>query len=263
MNQPPCGNDPEPPVCPAGSGPVYVFNDDMENVASGNWTTGADSGTNHWYSPQVPNSVPYDFLSDLSYARSGQYHLWGYNQGSTADYYAQMSNGVVIPANGYLRFAHDWNFESSGGTNWDGGVLEYSDNGGSWIDAGSLFTDNGYNGVISGGNPLGSRSGFTAESHGYTTSLLDLSDLAGKNVRFRFRIGTDGLIDDYGWFVDDVAIYRCQEGLPTPTATGTSTATSAPTATSTATVIPPTTSPTPTPTVAPPGQHLLLPFLKN
>jgi hypothetical protein len=28
-------------------------------------------------------------------------------------------------------------------------------------------------------------------------------------VRFRFRIGTDPIVFDYGWFIDDVRIYRC------------------------------------------------------
>ena len=207
MNQAPCGNDPEPPVCPAGTSPLYVFNDNMENVASGNWTTGAIIGANHWYSPQIPNNVPPFYKWINFYANSGQYHLWGFSQANTADYFARMTNGVVIPANGYLRFAHDWNFEDV----FDGGVVEYSVNGGSWTDAGSLFTHNGYNGTISSGygNPLGGRSAFIFESYGYTTSRLNLSSLAGKNVRFRFRIGTDSLFDDYGWFVDDVQIYSC------------------------------------------------------
>ncbi len=31
----------------------------------------------------------------------------------------------------------------------------------------------------------------------------------GQNIRFRFRIGADSTINDYGWFIDDVRIYTC------------------------------------------------------
>jgi hypothetical protein len=33
--------------------------------------------------------------------------------------------------------------------------------------------------------------------------------MAAKAVRFRFRIGTDDLTGDMGWFVDDVSVYNC------------------------------------------------------
>src|SRR5690606_1950634 len=94
----------------------------------------------------------------------------------------------------------------------DGGVVEYSINGGtSWQDAGALFSENGYPGAIANGfgNPLSGRDAFVGEAYGYTASRLDLSSLAGENVRFRFRIGTDASADDYGWIIDDISIYSC------------------------------------------------------
>jgi hypothetical protein len=36
-----------------------------------------------------------------------------------------------------------------------------------------------------------------------------LSTLAGSPVRFRFRIGTDASGDNYGWYIDDMRIYKC------------------------------------------------------
>ncbi|MGD2207596.1 MAG: hypothetical protein PVH17_12555, partial [Anaerolineae bacterium] len=56
---------------------------------------------------------------------------------------------------------------------------------------------------------LGGRSAFVAESNGYGSSRADLSSLAGQDVRFRFRIGTDSSDWAYGWFIDDVRIYTC------------------------------------------------------
>jgi hypothetical protein len=92
-------------------------------------------------------------------------------------------------------------------------VLEYStDDGSTWLDAGSLITDNGYSGTIDAGygNPLGGREGFVRESNGYTSSRVDLSSLAGQDVRWRFRIGTDATNSDLGWFIDDVRVYTCE-----------------------------------------------------
>jgi bacillolysin len=215
MNQRPCSDPPEALICPPGESPTNLFFDDMENTSSGNWASAAIQGVNEWYYPQTAN--PYGF--DATYASSGIYNLWGYNQSATADFYIAMTSDVTLPDNAYMHFKHDWAFEDYGNTKYDGGVLEYSTNGGSnWSDAGLFFSVNGYNGTISttDTNPLGGRQAFTAEGHGYTASRLDLSGLAGQDVRFRFRIGTDSIVDALGWFVDDVRIYTCPSQFPPP-----------------------------------------------
>jgi bacillolysin len=204
------------PICPAGQSPSNLFFDDMENTSSGNWTHGATTGVDEWYYPQ--NSHSY-IGWDATYATSGVYNIWGYDQPGTADYYIAMTLDVALPAGStpYLHFNHAYAFDDSdpaGTYKYDGGVLEYSTNGGGlWNDAGSLFTHNGYNGTIDTGNsnPLEGRNAFVSESNGYFSSRLNLSSLAGQSVRFRFRIGTDFylLSDALGWFIDDVRIYTC------------------------------------------------------
>ena len=210
---PPAAPAPEAPVCSTGQSPHDLFFDNLENSASGNWVTQLGSGTyDTWYYPQNPN----DLLFDATYATSGTTNFWGYDQEYTADYRIAMTKNVAIPVGStpYLRFNHAYMFENYGTstTAWDGGVLEYSTNGGaSWADAGSLLTNNGYNGTISSGygNPLGGRSAFVRESNGYISSRASLASLAGQSVRFRFRIGTDSSGNDYGWFVDDIRVYTC------------------------------------------------------
>ena len=207
----------EAPVCGGSTSPVSLFFDDLENPASGNWTHSMLSGSDGWYYPQNPNPFP-DF--DPTYATSGKTNLWGYDLPTAADYAIAQTSDTAIPAGAaYLRFDHSYAFEdkTKDGTRYDGGRLEYSTNGGStWNDAGALFTHNGYNGTITKntGNPLAGKSAFTAESNGYISSRVDLSSLAGKQVRFRFRIGTDAAVDDYGWFIDDVSIYLCGDDEP-------------------------------------------------
>lgn len=194
--------NPEAPVCPSGQSPNDLFFDNFENTASGNWSAWTGTGSNAWG-------------WDTSYATSGITDLWGFDQDVVTDSAAQMTSSVAIPAGStsYLRFNHAYQFDDWGaGSGYDGGVLEYSTNGGSnWNDAAWLGIDNGYNGTIisSYGNPLGGRSAFVAESNGYISSRANLSWLDGQSVRFRFRIGTDDSLFDYGWFVDDVRIYTC------------------------------------------------------
>ncbi len=194
----------EAPICATGP-PYNLWVDDLESTGSGNWTSAAITGSNEWYYPQNSHSYNYD----ATYATSGVYNLWGYDQSSVADFYIAMTSNVTLPSGAYLHFNHAYQFESGA---WDGGVVEYSINGGStWNDAEALFTHNGYNGTISSAwdNPLAGRSAFVNYSNGYISSRLDLSTLAGENVRFRFRIGTDSIAGNYGWFIDDIRIYIC------------------------------------------------------
>jgi bacillolysin len=202
-----------PDLCPAGQRPSHLFFDDFENTASGHWTVTSLTGTTHWFYPP-----PADFV----FATSGVQNLWGYDSFQRGDSAIGMTRSITIPAGGArLQFNHSYGFESSPGTNFDGGVIEYSTNdGASWSDAGSLIVAGAtYGGFIHPccGNPLANRSAFVQDSFGYTASQLDLTSLAGQNVRFRFRIGTDVDVDDFGWFIDDVAIYQCVATIAPPT----------------------------------------------
>ncbi len=212
---PPAAPAPEAPVCAAGETSQDVFFDDFENPASGTWVSSAAQGENTWYYPASTNP----FGADVTYTTSGRQSLWGYDQGSTsqqpsipADYAIAMTRDVALPANAHLHFRHAFEFETDTAAAYDGGVVEYSTNGGSsWNDAGSLFSENGYVATIDSGsnNPLHGRAVFSSVSQGYYSSRLDLSALAGQNVRFRFRIGTDESVDAYGWFIDDMRVYTC------------------------------------------------------
>jgi hypothetical protein len=124
----------------------------------------------------------------------------------------------VVPGNAYLRFAHAYDFESGYNPNdptfydFDGGVLEYTTNNGlTWVDAGSLIDFNGYTGTLFTGanNPLSGRSAFVRSSHGYISTRLNLYALAGQTVSFRWRMGLDEAGFYGGWWVDTVNVYTC------------------------------------------------------
>ena len=199
----PCDTRDEAPICDTGQ-PSYLFRDDFED-GIGNWTTGAYLGSDEWWYATF-------------YAVSGNASLWGYDSDYQGDYYAAMIDDIALPADttSYMHFAHSHQFEDSDYLGelryWDGGVLEYSTNGGtSWYEAGGLIDHTGYSGTIYDwwGSPLGGRQAFVGQSNGYYSSRLDLTPLAGQDVRMRFRIGTDIWMGDRGWFIDDVGIYTC------------------------------------------------------
>lgn len=196
--QPVLGYNTEAPLCAAGQNPVTLFFDNLEN-SSRNWEFGVFKGTGRW---QLDS--PWG-----SFAHSGEHFLYADDApASVTDAYTALKTNVRLPANAYLHFSHAYGFEGAGH---DGGVLEYTTNGGaSWTDAGSLFVNNGYTGTItSSTNPMNGKPAFVEDSHGYISSRVDLSTLVDKNVRFRWRMGLDSTEYDWGWWLDDVHIYRC------------------------------------------------------
>jgi hypothetical protein len=211
MNAQPTTNfNPDTPFCPTRTYRVApdVFYDNFESGTDG-WTLGKIKGTTVWA------------LSG-SNAASGVASLWADDSYTKADSYAA-TKAIVLPAGSkpYLHFTHAFNFETAGVAYFDGGVLEYSiNNGTTWVDAKPLFNaGQNYKGSIAGGfaNPLQGRNAFVGQSHGYVDSRYNLATLAGKTVRFRWRLGTDSADYSNGWFVDDVRIYYCVSipGVPT------------------------------------------------
>lgn len=202
------GWDNEAPYCDSGdSDPIMIFSDGFES-GTGNWTF-----TNGAY-PRWQLDSPYGV-----FARSGNHSLYADDYpGVITDANARLKS-LVVPSHAYLRFAHAYDFEtdSSGSLPeyYDGGVLEYSINGGStWSDAMNLIDYNGYDGVISTGtgNPLSNRIAFVGTSRGYISARVNLASLAGKSVTFRWRMGLDEAFAAWGWWVDDVSVYQCMPG---------------------------------------------------
>jgi len=143
---------------------------------------------------------------------AGQTIVWhGNDTGAVTDTQLMSPPLAVGSAAFSLTFQTRYSFETSQGKNWDGGVIEVSqDNGATWADAATLGTV-AYNGTINdtAGNPLGGRQGFVKSNTGYpnrvTTTVAFGTSLANRTIRLRFRIGTDEAAGDYGWDVDNLA----------------------------------------------------------
>jgi Zn-dependent metalloprotease/glucose/arabinose dehydrogenase len=240
--QPAAGFNTDAPFCASGDISETAFYDDLESGA-GNWEFDNGPYTRWQYDMPPEYGV---------YAHSGLHYLYADDwPGETTDATATLAP-VPIPANAVLHFSHAYAFEFSGAKYYDGGVLEYSSNGGPWTDAGSLIDVNGYDQTIwepSSANPLAGVLAFAGESHGYISTRVKLNSLAGQNVSFRWRMGLDQAVYNLGWWLDDVRIYHCGTPTSTPTSTATNTAVP-PTATNTATSTATNTAVPPTPTNA-------------
>lgn len=207
MNLEPATNyNPNTAACPVNTAvDATVYNEDFETGTDG-WSFSSVSDWMLWsdtaYFPDF-GPLAYDGVDSL-YADDTELL-----NDATAT-----SPSISLPAgeNAYLLFAQIIWLENS----YDGGVLEYSVNGGPFNDAAALYSSGqNYKGTLNSsyGNPIGGRNSFTGESHGYVTSLYNLSSLAGQDVRFRWRMGTDSMNYIGGWWLDMIQVNTCL-GVP-------------------------------------------------
>ena len=209
MNADPFDLHPEAQICPTGATASPLFFEDFEN------------GTARWSLRNLAGAATPAWIEDTGYAYSGDFMLFGQDIFPDTDAVAEFNADVVLPATAtaYLHFRHAFGFEFNSwfGVFYDGGWIEYSTDGGiTWNDAGALIDDGQtYNAILAANNPHPSQAAFGAESHGYVSTRLDLSALAGQSVRFRWRTSTDQIFSGpFGWVIDDVSVYTCNYTSP-------------------------------------------------
>lgn len=172
-----------------------------------NWTTTSESGSNNLWttvntqSGSSPNAAFAVNRSNISLS------------------------SLVSPAykidspNAKLKFKLFYNTEPS----YDGAVLEYSVNNGAWSDilnGGGTFVSGGYISTLSiyYNNPLSGRLSWSGNSNGFVAVEVNLNaSMNGKEVKFRWRMGSDSSVGSTGIWLDDVEV----EGVyaPSPTTT--------------------------------------------
>ena len=107
-----------------------------------------------------------------------------------------------------ITLRHRFSFEPG---NWDGGVIEVSNDGGAtWVSQGT----GAYNGVTNAGTdaPIGAgKPAFVGRNLGwpntFITSTANLgTTYAGQTIRLRFRVGADSFTGAPGWDIDEVTV---------------------------------------------------------
>jgi hypothetical protein len=180
---------------------IVLIGDDMESGAPG-WTPSALTGVGTWA-----------LTSSDYYTPGNAWHAM--SDGSVSDQVLE-SPTVVFPEDAVklqLSFYNRRIFETSSQSCPDGAILEYStDEGSSWNGVSELdFLNDSYNGVVSDlSNPLADESAWCGQSPWVQTEVnLSSLGLAGQDVRFRFRFGSDAQNSSEGWYIDDVRVVAC------------------------------------------------------
>ncbi len=203
----PCqgGNEEANTVQRAGSptGAAVVSTDDVEGGTTW-WSTAGGTGTNVWAVVTTDSHSPT--------------HSWFVSDPATiTDQPLATVTARSLTFGSRLSFWHRYNTEA-GGSAYDGGVLEYSlDGGTTWVDilaaSGGVpanagrFLAGGYNATLSSSfsNPLAGRRAWSGDNLAWEQVQVDLSDFAGQAARFRWRFGSDSSVSDVGWWLDDVS----------------------------------------------------------
>jgi len=198
-------------VSGVATGPDMLFLSDDVESGIGDFTTAALTGDT--------GTTPFTIIDTTSNSPT---HSWFTpNESDTKHQALSLTTPVAIPIGGAeLRFWHRPDTEN----NWDGGVLEYSTDGGSsWHDIldgnPNRFLEGAYDDQLnSSSNPLAGREAWNGPQSDFELTRVDLDDFAGQGLLLRWVMGCDDLVSANGWFIDDVEILTgtsCTEGTCT------------------------------------------------
>lgn len=199
----------------AAFGPDAVtFTDNLESGTANFAVSGTGAGAN------------FAAVTNQSHSPSTSYFAPDPN--AISDRQLALANPIVLAAgsNATLSFWHRRDLETNAGatTGYDGGVLEYSIDGGTtWVDikaasgavpanAGRILTGD-YNFVIPTNfqSPIGGRSAWGGQSLTWTEVRVSLADFGGQSLRLRWRLASDESVADVGWWIDDISISEATE----------------------------------------------------
>jgi hypothetical protein len=189
--------------------------DNMESVASAvnfkeRVLAGGDQAVGTQY---FDGSMAGDILTYLGYDVGSRYMVLN-NNGFYSDVVFE-TQPMQIGYNGAFKVSwwHYFEFESQ----YDGGVVEVSINGGNWVDVtevGGTFMGDGYLAelVDHSGQPLPNRGTFTDANAGIEGVDFGVA-LNGSQVAFRFRAVADTNSAAFGWIIDDVKFQGIESGV--------------------------------------------------
>jgi hypothetical protein len=194
-----------------GELPECSFHWDFEDCDAG-WTTGkaapAAAGAVSWACGD-PTTEP-----GTAGGHTGQWatNLSGnYNEDESSYLQSPIIDLSACPeaSRVYLVVEHWWQMPL--GCSSDGGTVQVSDDGGETWQTLDLSW-HGYNGTIGATDaPPDGEPGFCDKTENWTTSLGQLENLAGQDdIRIRFVLGSDGISEKLGWYIDAVGVEAYQ-----------------------------------------------------
>jgi Zn-dependent metalloprotease len=187
-----------PGMCPLGkTAQPALFSDDFES-GIGQWRRGVTSTR---YRKQAWGWAAGGLTDGTGYA------LRAKDYGVNSDSFIATPY-ITLPASTYMFFKHAYFVEKG----YDGGMLEYTVNGYTWISLKSKIAAGQKQNVKLNNAILGAGTyyGFSGPSMGVTGSMVNLSSLSGQRIKIRLRMTSDYSYGADGWFIDDFSIHVCQ-----------------------------------------------------
>ena len=193
-----------PGDCPLDAVVIRHFADDLES-GTGNWRHTAADPPDTWALQTDDNNSPVSAWRAESVTEISDQRLISPT--------VSLPAGVTLPT---LQFFARRDLEAGASACFDGALLEYSDDDGrTWmiVDGGRLLIDP-YTGPvdISFGSLLAGLDAWCGRQD-WTRTVVDLRGLEGRELQFRFRLGTDQGVAWGDWFVDDVVVQSCEPDL--------------------------------------------------
>lgn len=195
-----------PGTCEDGFASTDLFGEDFTN-GLGDFTAESAIGNTTW-------TLSTDQPSPLS----GGNAAYAQNVSTTSDQLLT-SPAITLPSDQNpltLKFQSWRNIEGSASVCFDGGVLEVSVDGADFVQVeNSALISDPYTATISTSysNPIAGQPAWCAvrDYDANEDNMVDLSAYAGKEVKFRWRLATDGSVSRPGWYVDDIRVQGCED----------------------------------------------------
>jgi hypothetical protein len=190
----------------------YVKTDTILLVAGTvtGFSDGAESGQGYWRHSRMTSGYADEWHMETYRAHSGA-TSWkaggtGANAYEIAEDAALVTPPILLAPNATLSFWHwiDAEVDVTPGQAWDGGIVMISSSDGTWQQ---LQPVGGYPYQIvdNFASPFAAGTGCLSGTQGWTKVEFDLSAYSGI-VRLMFRFGTDGAVNEEGWYIDDVLV---------------------------------------------------------
>ncbi len=215
-----------PPLCAPGSFATPLFHDSFDNgdSSTARWGVSHEAVVPADFTPrdwQVVSGLPNDRPGKAFFALDPAFGTCAPGGDESGVLYL-VSPQIAVPASvsaPMLAFDH-WVATEAG---WDGGNLKISVNDGPWQPVlAADFVYNPYNttlitAALGNTDPLAGQPAFSGTDGGdvdgsWGRSIVNLAPYAKPKdkIRLRFDLGTDGCGGYFGWYIDDLMVYKCQ-----------------------------------------------------